>query len=275
MAVVVGAATDLGRVRTNNEDCFAVFLPPALPAGLEAVLLVADGMGGHQAGEVASGLVASRFACWFGDGGPQQLDRQLDLGALLARIIQEANLEVYEQSQADPQRRGMGTTVVAAAITAGRLDLASVGDSRAYLIDETGAYQLNHDHSWVAEEVRAGRLTLAEARVHPRRNVLTRAVGVAATVEVETRTFELGKGDQLLLCTDGLTNLVSDSELFQIVRESAEPRQAVAQLIQLANRRGAPDNVTAVLACYRTTATPALRDRATETIPTGALSRPD
>src|SRR5579875_3779201 len=144
----------------------------------------------------------------------------------------------------------MGTTVIAAALAGERLYLGSVGDSRAYLIDSANVYQLNHDHSWVAEEVRAGRLTKAQAEHHPRRNVLTRAVGVVPEIEVETQTFELVSGDTLLLCSDGLTNMVSESELQQVVQDHGQPERAAATLIQMANDRGSPDNVTVVIARY-------------------------
>jgi serine/threonine protein phosphatase PrpC len=274
VVVVVGAATDLGRVRQNNEDNYAVFVVPHLPEGLDAVLVVADGMGGHQAGEVASGVVVEKFAGWFRtDTGPQKIDAGLDLSALLARIIQEANQEVFNASLQDAHLRGMGTTVIAAAIVRDRLYLGSVGDSRAYLIEGANIYQLNHDHSWVAEEVRAGRLSKDEAERHPRRNVLTRAVGVSSVVEVDTQTFELGAGDTLVLCTDGLTTMVSEPELLRIVHEYDDPNSAARRLIQLANDRGAPDNVTVVVACYRESAPCPRPDPATETMPAWPMAR--
>lgn len=251
MAISVGATSDQGRVRTNNEDNYALLLPPTLPRGLDAVLVVADGMGGAQAGEVASGIVVETFSAWFGSSdGPPEIDPCLDLEGLLARIIHEANDAVLNRARREPSYHGMGTTVVAAVIAGNRLTLGSVGDSRAYLIDAANVYQLNHDHSWVAEEVRAGHLTEAQAQRHPYRNVLTRAVGVVSSLEVETGTFDLGAGDSLLLCTDGLTNLLADQELQEIVRAEPDPTRASQNLIQRANARGAPDNVTAVVARY-------------------------
>lgn len=249
--VVVGAASDLGRVRTNNEDNYVVLLPPSVPEGLDAILVVADGMGGHQAGEVASDIVVRKFAGSFNpEAGPRRIDSVLDLNALLARVIADANDEVFETASTDPHLRGMGTTVVAAALVGDRLHLGYVGDSRAYLIDAANVYQLNHDHSWVADEVRAGRLTKAQAEHHPRKNVLTRAVGVVMDVDVETQTFELVPGDTLLLCSDGLTNVVTEDELQQVVHDHHDPRQAAATLIRMANDRGSPDNVTVVIARY-------------------------
>ncbi len=225
-------------------------------------------MGGHQAGEVASGLVVATFARWFGPGtGPQRVDAQLDLGALLTRIIQEANDDVFNAAASDRQLRGMGTTVIAAALARGRLYLSSVGDSRAYLIDSSDIYQLNHDHSWVAEEVRAGRLTRAQAERHPRKNILTRAVGALSTVEVETQMFEFCAGDNLLLCSDGLTNMVSEQELRELVPRAGDLTDAAHRLIQLANQRGAPDNVTVVLARYVESRPPSRQDWEAETLP--------
>lgn len=275
MAVVVGAASDPGRVRPNNEDSYAIFVPPGLPEGLDAILVVADGMGGHQAGEVASSLVVQKFANWFArKAGPQRIDAHLDLGALLTRIVQEANADVFQTAASDPRLRGMGTTVIAAALARDRLYLSSVGDSRAYLIDSSDIYQLNHDHSWVAEQVRAGRLTRAQAERDPRKNVLTRAVGVLPSVDVETQTFEFGPGDSLLLCSDGLTNMVSEQELREMVRQTSDLTDAANRLIQLANQRGAPDNVTVVIARYREAASPSRQDWEAETLPgTPAVQR--
>lgn len=266
--VVVGAASDLGRVRTNNEDNYIVLLPPVVPDGLDAVLVVADGMGGHQAGEVASEIVVRKFAGAFSsDTGPRRIDSVLDVEALLARVITDANDDVFEAASNDPRFRGMGTTVIAAAVVGDRLHLGYVGDSRAYLIDASNVYQLNHDHSWVAEEVRAGRLTKAQAEHHPRKNVLTRAVGVVSEVDVETQTFELAPGDTLLLCSDGLTNMVSENELMQVVCDHRDPGQAAATLIRMANDRGSPDNVTVVIARYTEAAPMIRRDYEDATLP--------
>lgn len=268
MAVVVGAASHPGRIRPNNEDSYAIFVPPDLPEGLDAILVVADGMGGHQAGEVASSLVVQKFARWFGhEYGPQRIDTQLDLRELLIRIIKEANEDVFTAATSDPHLRGMGTTVIAAAVVRDRLYLGSVGDSRAYLIEDSNIYQLNHDHSWVAEQVRAGRLTKAEAERHPRKNVLTRAVGVLSNVDVETQTFELGVGDSLLLCSDGLSNMVTEPELLQIVRQASDLSDAANRLVELANQRGAPDNVTVVIARYVEAKTSSRQDWSAETLP--------
>jgi serine/threonine protein phosphatase PrpC len=246
--LAVGAATDQGRVRPNNEDQYALFLEPGLPLGVRAILVVADGMGGHQAGEVASGLVISAFADWLRSGVAERIALPSDLPGLLVQVIEDANQRIFTAASRDARLRGMGTTVVAAAITDGRVVLAHVGDSRAYLIENANIYQLTRDHSWIAEQVRAGLLTHAEAPRHPRRNVLTRAVGIAATVSVETGAFEIGDGDTLLLCTDGLTSLIADQDILRIAGRIPDPRRAARALVDLANQRGSPDNVTVVIA---------------------------
>jgi protein phosphatase len=249
LKVVVGAASDPGRLRTNNEDSYAVLQRPGLPAGLDAILVVADGMGGHQAGEVASQIIVEEFRRSFATPAdrtqPIELDR--DWRQDLERTILTANDDVREQAALVPEHLGMGSTVVAVAIAGPRLYLGNVGDSRAYLISDARIYQLSHDHSWVAEQVRAGVLGEGEARHHPRKNVLTRAVGAVPAVEVDVSAFELAPGDFVILCTDGLTNVVDDDELVHAV-ESRPPSEAAPWLIDLANQRGAPDNVTVVIA---------------------------
>jgi len=250
MPVVVGAASDAGRIRPDNEDRYVVLAPPELAAVLDAVLVVADGMGGHQAGEVASGIVVDRFAGWFGRIGVAEQARS-DWPAALAQIIREANREVWRAAAADPRLRGMGSTATVALIARQKLYLGHVGDSRAYLIRGATVHQLTHDHSWVAEQVRAGRLAASDAQEHPHRNVLTRAVGGGPDIEVDTGAYELVAGDHVLLCSDGLSNLVSGDELSRLVWTYGQPGLAAEKLVELANERGAPDNVTAVVARIR------------------------
>jgi serine/threonine protein phosphatase PrpC len=249
VAIVAGAASDRGRVRRNNEDSCAVLVADWRGAGLDGLLVVADGMGGHAAGEVASAMVVDCFEAWFealrssdSSAGPP------DWGAIVRHLIQDANRQVHALAQADHERAGMGSTVVAALIARGRLYLGSVGDSRVYLVDGSDIFQLTRDHSWVAEEVRAGRLSARAAATHPHKNLLTRAVGVTEDVEVDGRTYDLLPGDHVLLCTDGLTNVVSDAEIASAVRAYRDPRRAAAMLVDLTLRRGAPDNVTVVIA---------------------------
>jgi serine/threonine protein phosphatase PrpC len=241
----------VGRVRANNEDSCLVLLPPRLVSGLDALIVVADGMGGHQAGERASQIIVDRFVDEFSRSGDRTLGDgwRVDWARDLERVIQEANSAVIDAAGTDPLLFGMGSTVVAGIICDDRLYLANVGDSRAYLVNDTTIYQLSQDHSWVAEQVRLGTISASEARHHPRRNVLTRAIGSTPEVDVDVRALELVSGDQILFCTDGLTNLISDKELVEITQNRA-PNEAVRALIDLANQRGAPDNVTVIIATF-------------------------
>lgn len=249
MSVIVGAASDPGQQRANNEDSFIVLQPPGLPAGLDAILVVADGMGGHQAGEVASQIIIDEFTRSFASPADrtQPVDLNRDWRQDLERTILTANDDVREQAAQVPEHLGMGSTVVAIAIAGDRMYLGNVGDSRAYLVSDSRTYQISHDHSWVAEQVRAGVLAENEARHHPRKNVLTRAVGAVADLQVDVSAFEISVGDYVILCTDGLTNVIDDEELVCAVG-SHPPAEAAHKLIELANQRGAPDNVTVVIA---------------------------
>jgi protein phosphatase len=213
------------------------------------LIVVADGLGGHQAGEVASRTIVDRFVSYFSRMGDRTLgtEAQTDWQEEVARVIHAVNAEIYHAAAADPYLEGMGSTVVAGVIEGDRLHLANVGDSRAYLINQATIDQLSQDHSWVAEQVRAGMIDAKDARVHPRRNILTRAVGTLPEVQPDTWTFELDPGDQVLLCTDGLTNLVTNRELAKVTR-AHPPARAAEKLVELARQRGAPDNVTAVIA---------------------------
>jgi serine/threonine protein phosphatase PrpC len=252
LRVVTGAASDPGRVRLNNEDSYAILAPPRLVDGLDILIVVADGMGGHQAGEVASRVIVERFLAAFTEVSDRTLGANVpyDWHRELERVFQDANDAVRRAAATDPHLQGMGSTLVAGVVSGDRLYLGNVGDSRAYLINGTTIYQLSQDHSWVADQVRAGAITANEARRHPQKNVLTRAVGSMAEVQADTWTFELVPDDQVLLCTDGLTNLVSDEELARLT-QAWPPDVAATKLVGLANQRGAPDNVTVVIAQFQ------------------------
>jgi serine/threonine protein phosphatase PrpC len=234
--------TDTGRVRPHNEDYVDFFAPPDPQerARKGAIYLVADGMGGHQAGEVASRgaveLVIQRYYA----------DTSRDVGTSLVRALQAANKQIHAQAQADPSKSGMGTTLVAAVILGRKVYVANVGDSRAYLINKTSMTQITEDHSWVEEQVRAGLLTQEQAKRHPQRNLVTRALGSKPSVEVDLFEGALGKGDTLLLCSDGLTGRVEDHEIAAIVRDHP-PSEAARILVAAANERGGSDNITVLI----------------------------
>ena len=235
MPVVVGRSaglSDTGRKRRQNEDAY-VCEPP--------LFAIADGMGGAQAGEVASGLAAAAFeevaAAIHGEDG-------------VATLVRAANARIFERAVHDPTVAGMGTTATVAVVdeSAGTVTLAHVGDSRAYRYRRGALEQLTTDHSLVGELVRSGRLTEDEAAVHPHRSVITRALGTDADVEVDTLTVEVVPGDLVLLCSDGLSAMVRDEEIARVLEATgAAPREAGEALIAAANAAGGEDNVTVVL----------------------------
>jgi protein phosphatase len=229
-------ATHTGRVRASNEDSYLVG---------DAVFAVADGMGGHQAGEIASDAALEPLRAL----DIPSMTEPADVGDALATAVRQANTLVVERAQSDPSLEGMGTTLTAIAIREGRLHLAHVGDSRAYLLRENEKIsQLTTDHTLVERLIQEGRLSRDEAATHPQRNVITRAIGHEATVEVEVLPpIMLQDGDQILLCSDGLSGPVDDERISSILSGAADGEAAVGGLLAEANAAGGPDNITAVL----------------------------
>jgi len=245
--------TDVGLARPHNEDYVDFSIPsdPRQLAQKGSIFLVADGMGGHQAGEVASkGAVEATMAHYLAD-------TTHDVGTSLVRAFRAANQQLYTQAEGDPSKGGMGTTLVTAVILGRKVYVANVGDSRAYLINRQGITQITEDHSWVEEQVRAGLLNEEQARRHPQRNLVTRALGSKPAVEVDLFEGEIIAGDTILLCSDGLTGRVADQEIATIVQE-AQPPEAARRLVALANERGGNDNIT-VLIINAEEATPTVR----------------
>jgi len=223
--------TDTGRRRRQNEDAY-VCEPP--------LFAIADGMGGAQAGEVASRLAAAAIA--EGERGYEETD--------VAELVRAANTRVYRHAVEDPAVAGMGTTVTVAMVhaAAGTVVIGHVGDSRAYRIRDEQLEQLTADHSLVAELVRTGRLTPEQAIDHPHRSVITRAVGTEPSVDVDTFTLETEHGDLYLLCSDGLTDMVSDGDILALADAAEREPDAVAhRLVEAANRAGGDDNITVVV----------------------------
>jgi protein phosphatase len=226
------ALTDTGRRRPQNEDTF-VCDPP--------LFAVADGVGGAQAGEIASRLAANALE-----------ERRADaLGEVtLTELLQEANNRIYRHALGDPAAAGMGTVVTALLVdeASGTISIGHVGDSRAYRLRGESLEQLTPDHSLVGELVRAGRLSTEEAEQHPHRSVITRAVGTEPTVEVETMTIEAEPGDLYLICSDGLTDIVRDTQIVELILAAERSPDAAAEsLVDAANRNGGIDNITVVL----------------------------
>jgi serine/threonine protein phosphatase PrpC len=226
MAVV----SDTGRRRRRNEDAF-VCAPP--------LFAVADGMGGAQAGEVASGLAAAVLEEGAGDERGEER---------VASLIQEANRRVFQRSNEDAATSGMGTTMTVALVdsSSGTIAFGHVGDSRAYRVRDGRLEQLTDDHSLVGELVRSGKLSPEEAESHPQRSVITRALGTEPDVDVDTFTVEAQPDDLYLLCSDGLTDMIGDAEIVAAMTRSASLEDATRELVRLANRAGGEDNITVV-----------------------------
>lgn len=247
MRIDHGARTDLGRVRKNNEDCFEI----APEIGL---YLLSDGMGGEAHGEIASRLAVDTIAQHCRDSLtnpdlPFLGDRVLDLGERtnrLASAIRMANQMIYESAQKHPAQRGMGATVVAVWIDGPRMSLAHVGDSRAYRLRGGNLEQLTQDHSLVAEQVRRGILTQQQADESEMQSVLIRALGIDPTVQVDTDEHALIDGDALVLCSDGLSRMVTDAGIASTMMTALSAEEAVERLIESANDAGGEDNVTVV-----------------------------
>lgn len=228
----IGAATHVGRVRTMNEDSYAV---------TEQVFAVADGMGGHLAGEVASAMAAQAM---------RRLEGHISTEDVANAVI-AANHAILDLSRNDASHHGMGTTLTGMAVVrAGdedRLAVVNVGDSRTYRLRAGRLHQISVDHSYVQELVNAGHITAAEARVHPQRNIVTRALGIETAVGIDIWTLPLVKGDRFLACSDGLVDEILDETICDVLCDFPEPQAAAEELVRLANEHGGRDNTTVVV----------------------------
>ncbi len=238
----VAQLTDVGRKREHNEDNMAYVIPKdyQVMAKKGALFIVADGMGGHAAGEVASEIAVDTVSYVY------YQDESDDVSISLLRAIKRANALIKQRADENMLRSGMGTTCVAAVLRGNMAYIANVGDSRAYLVRNGKVKQVSQDHSWVAEQVRAGLLTEDQARTHAQRNVITRSLGTQTDVEIDVFHEQLEEKDFLVLCSDGLSGLVSDDEIRRIVDQSA-PQESVYHLVERANANGGPDNITAIV----------------------------
>jgi serine/threonine protein phosphatase PrpC len=229
MKVKVGVRSDIGRLRQRNEDAYLV---------KDALFVVADGMGGHRGGDVASTLALETIES--ADSGDVTLEALVD-------DIKRANQAVMERGEADRELRGMGTTITAVIAENGKAHVAHVGDSRAYLLRGGALQQLTEDHTLVQRMVREGRLTEDEAAHHPQRSVLTRALGVDEDIPVDELSLDVHPGDRLILCTDGLSNMIDRDRIRKILSREKDPQAACDKLIDAANRAGGDDNITVIV----------------------------
>jgi protein phosphatase len=260
MKVTAAAATDIGLVREGNEDSYLTEEP---------LFAVADGMGGHRGGEVASQLAVETLEKLFRQGAGELPDQ-----------VQEANRVVFERSSLDRKVAGMGTTLTAALVEDDRVRLAHVGDSRAYLLRDGELGLLTEDHTLVHRMVSEGEISKEEAQTHPQRSVLTRAIGVDTVVDVDDETLQVRPGDRLLLCTDGLTSMVSEDQIEEALRSVPDAQEAAQRLVQMANEAGGMDNTTVLVLDFSDgDATPQPDGRATRSraaiapVPTGRPAR--
>ncbi|MEY4081716.1 MAG: hypothetical protein RL430_2146, partial [Actinomycetota bacterium] len=233
MRLKFGAATDVGMVRQSNEDAFSAE---------GELFIVADGMGGHNAGEVASALAVTTMKSGARNG--------LTEPSQFRELVQQANTAIYTASLDDSAQSGMGTTVTALAVLPGeepRVMVANVGDSRTYVWRNGRLDRISIDHSYVQELVNEGIITPEEARTHPRRNIVTRALGIDRTVQVDVFTYEVRTGDRLVLCSDGLVDEVSDAEISKVIGQHSNAQECAEALIMVANTNGGRDNTTVVV----------------------------
>ena len=243
----VGWQTDVGRVRETDEDCVSVSSFGGA-FGTVHLLVVADGMGGHAKGEVASKIALSRI--WvesFSKIAVPELFSETSLSSVLEKGINKANEDILEYTSKNPEATGMGTTSVCAIVTGNAVTLANVGDSRAYVISDNEIRQETKDDSLVQELVDKGDITKDEARDHPRKNEITKAVGISSSLEAAIKTVQLKNDESLLLCCDGVTAHLSDDDIKKIVQETPDPQHACKKIVDMANDRGGSDNISLII----------------------------
>jgi serine/threonine protein phosphatase PrpC len=238
--MIAAGFTDVGRIRQMNEDSYSFHVD------MEgcSFAIVADGMGGHQAGEIAS-TMAVEVVQEYLQSTIHVADA--DHRECLYEAIEKANERIYDYSLKHASMIGMGTTIVVSIISQHRIVVAHVGDSRLYLIRNGNIEAVTLDHSHVQNLVNQGIITYEEARLHPKRNIILRALGTESTVEIDVHDFDWLEGDVALLCSDGLSNMLNDQRIVDIINQSLSPEQLVRQLIDEANDAGGDDNITAIL----------------------------
>jgi protein phosphatase len=230
--------TDIGVEREMNQDY--LFTSDTAVGNLPNLYIVADGMGGHKAGEYASRYTTDRVVAYV------LRSKDSEPVTILKEAIQKANELLIVEAKEDDAKRGMGTTIVCATIIGNKMFVANVGDSRLYVVSDK-IRQITRDHSLVEEMIRMGEVKRQDARKHPDKNIITRAVGAAETVDVDFFEVDLAKEDEILLCTDGLTNMVDDMTIYRILKETPDLEEQASALIHTANENGGRDNITAVV----------------------------
>jgi serine/threonine protein phosphatase PrpC len=235
--------SDKGMIREINEDSYNVI---AGYSGVPVSFVIADGMGGHNSGEIASKMAVDSVSAQILEN-PHTLIDEAGILISIKEIMENTNRAVYEKSIGDEATKGMGTTLILAVMLNKKLHIGHVGDSRAYIIRDERIEQLTTDHSFIEELIKNGSISRAEAAVHPRRHVITRAIGCMEEVEVDTYSCNIKDNDVFLLCTDGLSNMLDDEEILSAISGTEDLHQACIKLVDMANECGGEDNVTVIL----------------------------
>lgn len=239
----MASMSDMGRVREINEDSFCC---AELSCNM-SLLIVADGMGGHNAGEVASKIAVKTLSQYVIENIKAGIPED-ELVEVLQEGIQKANSDIYQESLKNSAYSGMGTTVTSAIVSQDQLVVGHVGDSRAYILKHNKLKRITRDHSLVEELIMNGTITEAQAMHHPQKNIITRALGVEDSVDIDIERLKIDTGDMVLLCTDGLTNMLEESKIEDILLKFENPDDAVQKMVEMANEAGGQDNITVLLA---------------------------
>lgn len=233
------ALTDVGKNRVTNQDY--VYCKSDAVGNLPNVFIVADGMGGHKAGDIASVTAVDAVLKSI------EQSKKTDVISIMEEAVREANKTLYEKSKSNEEWAGMGTTLVLATVMDNTIFVANIGDSRLYLIDD-GIHQITRDHSYVEEMVSIGEIDKSEARTHSKKNIITRAIGVEEETHADFFEVQFKKGDKLLMCSDGLTNMIEDNDILSVIAGNNDIESTVHKLIDLANDSGGKDNIAVLIA---------------------------
>ena len=240
----VFSKTDIGRVRKVNQDA----VKTEVISDNLAWSVVCDGMGGQAGGDIASEIAVIMISKFLSDN-LSELKTSDEIKSVMYEAVSGANQAIYLKSEKDKNLKNMGTTVIVCVVNRNKLYVAHMGDSRAYLISDDKITQITTDHSMVQEMLDNGKLTIEEARNHPQKNIITRALGVSSDIKLEYNTIDIKKGDIVLSCTDGLTNTVEEQDIYNICKNPKNQEEAVSELITTGNKNGGNDNITVSLIC--------------------------
>ncbi|MCX8129011.1 MAG: Stp1/IreP family PP2C-type Ser/Thr phosphatase [Clostridia bacterium] len=237
-----GVKSDKGMVREINEDSYNII---AGYSEIPVAFIIADGMGGHNSGEIAS-----KMAVEYISNSVMNISKDFensDIAETIKGFMEKANADVYKASQEHEDNFGMGTTLITALVYQKKMYIGHVGDSRVYLIRENRIERLTTDHSFIEELIKSGTLTREEAENHPKKNIITRALGCSEDIQVDTYIADIMSDDTFILCTDGLSNMLDDDEIMEIVKANDEPAAVCEKLVDAANKNGGEDNITVIL----------------------------